>query len=99
MSRFGRKGCGGPGHLGLLLLAWLLTLARSAGASEWQAFGVEDFAGYLAFKSESSSEQLRGAASARRTLEEITRLRVTSYVLHPRFLALTADTAFAVNNR
>lgn len=78
--------------------AWLVASGGQAMGADWRLFGVEDFGGYLALKSETYSEQVGDGATTRQTLEELARLRLSSYVFHPRFLSLTADTTLTVKN-
>ncbi|MGE5623527.1 MAG: hypothetical protein ACM3UP_00720, partial [Methanocella sp.] len=67
-------------------------------AADWRLFGVESYAGYLLLKSENWSEQSGDDSLSRQELEESARLRLSSYVFHPRFLSLTADGTFTLKN-
>lgn len=78
-----------------LSMALSLIAGRSAFAAEWQLFGVESFSGYLALRGETYSEQSGDASTDRHSVEQLARLQLASYLLHPRFLAITTDTSFA----
>lgn len=76
--------------------ALLLAVVRPAGsAAEWRLFGVEGVSGHLALRSDGYVEEASGVRTDRQSLEQQARLRLSSYVLHPRFLYLTADSAVA----
>lgn len=81
-----------------LCVVLLVMLPLPVAAAEWRLFGVDNLSGYLALKSDGSQERSGDTLTTQQTLDQIARLSLVSYVFHPRFLSLTADTTFALRS-
>jgi hypothetical protein len=92
----GSRGAGRRRAFFLIGVAALLLRPPGARAAEWQLFGLEGFSGYLGLKSDGYTEQRGEASFGAASLEERVWLKLDSYVFHPRFLALSADTLFGL---
>ncbi|MGE5553981.1 MAG: hypothetical protein ACM3XZ_08700 [Betaproteobacteria bacterium] len=91
----------GADSLRRIVLAGTMVLAvwpAGARAAEWRLFGVDSLSGHLAWIPEAYQEQAGELSTHQQSLEQQARLRLSSYVLHPRFLSLTADTLFALRS-
>ncbi|MDI6872025.1 MAG: hypothetical protein QME79_11925 [Bacillota bacterium] len=84
--------------LSIVLFGAMVLVGASADsrAAEWRLFGIDGFSGYLGLRSDTLFGETSGVPSDKRSLEQQIRLRLGSYVFHPRFLSLDADTAFAL---
>lgn len=80
---------------GMIALAGFST-AATVRAAEWQLFGIDGLSGYLAWKSENVQERQYDLRDERYSLEQLARFRAGSYIFHPRFLTLNADSTFAL---
>ncbi len=92
----GSRGAGRWRAIALVGTVSFLLWPTGIQAAEWQLFGLAGLSGSLGLKSDGYTEQREGTTSGAASLEERVRLKLDSYVLHPRFLALSADTLFGL---